>query len=74
MALEMGAPAVANVALIGFAAASPALTLPLETIEGTLTEVASRQLEVNLKALHLGYDAGRAAQGSALAQPGTEGA
>ncbi len=61
IAMDLGIPTVANVALIGFAAAFIATTLPLDAIERTLKDIAARQLEINLKALHAGYEAGQKA-------------
>jgi indolepyruvate ferredoxin oxidoreductase beta subunit len=61
IAMDLGTPTVANVALIGFAAAFIATTLPLAAIERSLKDIAARQLEINLKALHAGYEAGRKA-------------
>jgi len=61
IAMELGTPTVANVALIGFAAAFLTLTLPLDAIKRTLTGIASHQLDVNLKALNTAYNAGREA-------------
>jgi indolepyruvate ferredoxin oxidoreductase beta subunit len=58
-AMALGNTTVANVALIGFAAASIANTLPLNAFERTLKDIASPQLEINLKALHAGFEAGQ---------------
>lgn len=60
-ALELGAAPVANVVLIGFAAAHPALPLPIEALERTLADIVPRGREVNLRALQAGYQHGRAA-------------
>ncbi|MGD2254110.1 MAG: indolepyruvate oxidoreductase subunit beta [Anaerolineales bacterium] len=59
IAMDLGTSTVANVALIGFAAAFFPLTLPMDAIERTLKDIASRQLEINLQALHAGFEAGR---------------
>jgi Pyruvate/2-oxoacid:ferredoxin oxidoreductase gamma subunit len=59
IAMDLGTSTVANVALIGFAAAFFPLTLPLDAIERTLKDIASRQLDINLQALHAGFEAGR---------------
>jgi indolepyruvate ferredoxin oxidoreductase beta subunit len=64
IAMDLGTSTVANVALIGFAAAFFPLTLPLDAIKRTLKDIASRQVEINVKALHTGYEAGRKASRS----------
>lgn len=58
MAVEFGSPAVANVILIGFAAAFAELPFSLDEIAKTLEEVAPRALVINQKALKAGYEAG----------------
>jgi indolepyruvate ferredoxin oxidoreductase beta subunit len=72
IAMDLGTPTVANVALIGFAAAFIATTLPLDAIERALKDIAARQLETNLKALSTGYEAGQKASRSSPSE--TEGA
>jgi indolepyruvate ferredoxin oxidoreductase beta subunit len=72
IAMELGSPTVTNVALIGYAAAFNHFTIPRDAIERTLTDIASRQVEVNLKALDTGYNAGcEAARLSASEDDGT---
>jgi indolepyruvate ferredoxin oxidoreductase beta subunit len=56
MAVSLGAPAVANVILAGFAAAHPTLSLPFETLRQTLATIAPRGRELNLRALEVGHD------------------
>ncbi len=72
IAMELGTPTVTNVALIGFATAFRDFTIPREAIERTLTDIASRQLDVNLKALEAGYNAGREAARLSLSENGTD--
>lgn len=73
IAMELGTPTVTNVALIGFAAAFSAFTIPRDGIERTLTEIASRQLDANLKALDTGYNTGcEAARFSPSEDDGTD--
>lgn len=55
LAVDLGAAAVANVILAGFAAAHPALKLPIETLRQTLESVAPRGRGLNLQALETGY-------------------
>lgn len=56
MAVSLGAPAVANVVLAGFAAAHPTLSLPFETLHQTLATIAPRGRELNLRALETGHN------------------
>jgi Pyruvate/2-oxoacid:ferredoxin oxidoreductase gamma subunit len=56
MAVALGAPAVANVILAGFAAAHPALALPFETLRQTLETLAPRGQALNLQALEAGHN------------------
>lgn len=56
MAVSLGAPAVANVILAGFAAAHPTLSLPFETLHQTLATIAPRGRELNLRALETGHN------------------
>lgn len=58
MAVEFGAAAVANVILIGFAAAFPELPFSVSEIASTLESVAPRGLAINQKALEAGHAAG----------------
>lgn len=58
MAIEYGSPAVANVILIGFAAAFPELPFSLDEIASSLERAAPRGLAINQKALSAGYKAG----------------
>jgi indolepyruvate ferredoxin oxidoreductase beta subunit len=56
IAMELGSPALANVALIGFALAHPAFPFPYEAVEETLTRISKERFrEANLKALARGY-------------------
>ncbi len=56
MALDFGTAAVANVILAGFAAAHPALPLPLETLRETVEAIAPRGKALNLEALEAGFN------------------
>lgn len=58
IAVEFGASAVANVVLIGFAAAFPELPFSVAEIARTLETVAPRGLAINQKALEAGHAAG----------------
>ncbi len=58
MAVELGNAAVTNAIMVGFAAANPALSLPIESIRETMAVVAKRGLELNLQALEAGFQAG----------------
>ncbi len=58
-AMELGTAAVANVILAGFAVAHPAMPLDIETLRRTVGEIAPRGRELNLKALQIGYQAGK---------------
>lgn len=60
LAVELGSVAVTNVVLIGFAAAHPSLSLPIDALRETLSTIAPRRRELNLQALEAGYHAGRA--------------
>ncbi len=60
MALEIGAVAVANVVMVGFAAAHAAMPLPIDALHNALPAAVPRGLEYNRRALEAGYDAGRA--------------
>ena len=56
IAMELGSPALANVALIGFALAHPAFPFPFEAVEETLTRISKERFrEANLEALARGY-------------------
>jgi indolepyruvate ferredoxin oxidoreductase beta subunit len=59
IAAELGSAGVGNVVLAGFAAAYPALLLPVETLRQTLMEMTSRgnRLDLNLRALEAGFQA-----------------
>lgn len=60
IALEMKAPLVANLILIGFSIASGCLPFTQADIEGTIKKIApSKFLELNLKAFRTGYEAGQ---------------
>lgn len=56
MAVALGAPAVANVILAGFAVAHPALPLPIEALRQTLETIAPRGRGLNLWALETGHN------------------
>ncbi len=58
MALALGVPAVANVILVGFALAHPALPLPADAVRQTLSRLAPRNPELNLQALEQGLQKG----------------
>lgn len=59
LAVELGSAAVTNVIMIGFAAASPSLPIPFDVFIKALKNVTSRGLEMNLKALEIGYQNGQ---------------
>ena len=59
IAMELGSPALANVALIGFALAHPALPFSYADVQETLTHVSKERFRApNLKALARGYAMG----------------
>jgi indolepyruvate ferredoxin oxidoreductase, beta subunit len=58
MALELGAAAVANVVLAGFAVAHPTLPFPVETVREAVQAIAPHGRELNLRALDAGFRAG----------------
>ncbi|MFQ5592940.1 MAG: indolepyruvate oxidoreductase subunit beta, partial [Anaerolineae bacterium] len=59
IAMELGSPALANVALIGFALAHPVLPFPYADVQETLTRVSKERFRAsNLKALARGYAMG----------------
>ncbi len=58
MAVSLGSSAIANVVLMGLAAAHPDMPFPMDAIQGALAASASRGLEMNLQALEAGYQAG----------------
>jgi indolepyruvate ferredoxin oxidoreductase beta subunit len=59
LAVDLGAAAVANVVLAGFAAAHPTFPFSFETLHQTLTSSAKRNLSLNHRALEVGYRAGK---------------
>ena len=61
MALEFGAVAATNVIMAGFAAAHPALGLPIDALRQTVKAISRRNLELNVRALEEGFKAGQAA-------------
>jgi indolepyruvate ferredoxin oxidoreductase beta subunit len=63
LAMHIGSAAVANVVLIGFAAACPSLSLPIDALRETLVSITPRGRELNLLALEAGYHAGYAHYG-----------
>jgi indolepyruvate ferredoxin oxidoreductase beta subunit len=58
VAVEIGSPAIANVVLVGFAAAFPSVPLSIEALSETLVSITPRGRELNLRALEAGYGAG----------------
>ena len=60
LAMELGSAAVTNVILVGFAAAHPSLSLPIDALRETLATIASRRRALNLQALEVGYRVGHA--------------
>lgn len=58
LAMQLGSAAVTNVILVGFAAAHSAMPLSIETLRETLSAIASRKRDLNLRALEAGYRAG----------------
>ncbi len=59
MAVELGSAAVTNVIMVGFAANHPTLPLSIEALQETVTAIAPRGRELNLRALQLGFEAGK---------------
>lgn len=59
MAVDLGSLRVTNVVLVGFAAAHPSVTLPIDALAKTVAAMARRRQELNLRALKAGYRAGR---------------
>jgi Pyruvate/2-oxoacid:ferredoxin oxidoreductase gamma subunit len=57
LAIKLGAAAVANVVLAGFAAAHPKMPLSFEALRETLKNISKHGLELNLIALETGYHA-----------------
>lgn len=56
IAMELGSPALANVALIGFALAHPRFPFPYEAVQETLRRISKERFrEANLEALARGY-------------------
>jgi indolepyruvate ferredoxin oxidoreductase beta subunit len=66
IAVELGSAAVSNVVLVGFAAAHPSLTLPIDALGKALAVVARRRRELNLQALEAGCRAGQMHRSSAV--------
>jgi len=66
IAVELGSAAVSNVVLVGFAAAHPSLTLPIDALGKALAVVALRRRDLNLQALEAGYRAGQMHLSSAV--------
>ncbi len=68
IAMELGSPALANVALIGFALAHPAFPFPYSAVEETVTRVSKERFRAaNLEALARGFAAGQS-----ISRPATE--
>jgi indolepyruvate ferredoxin oxidoreductase beta subunit len=68
IAMELGSPALANVALIGFALAHPALPFSYADVQETLTRVSKERFRApNLKALARGY-----AMGERISRPAAQ--
>lgn len=61
LAMELNAPAAANVILAGFALAHPSMCLPYPVAREVLPRLAPRNAERNLRALELGHEAGERA-------------
>ena len=59
IALELGSPAVQNVVMVGFTAANPLFSLPIEKLTEALEVIATRGLEINQQALDLGFQKGK---------------
>lgn len=59
LAIDLDSPAVANVVMVGFTAANPLFSLPIEKLTEALEVVATRGLEINLKALDIGFQKGK---------------
>jgi len=68
LAQELGSGAVANMVLIGFAAAHPTFSIPLETLQQTLSQ---RAQELNLRALAAGSRAAAGLGGAPQVGSGT---
>jgi indolepyruvate ferredoxin oxidoreductase beta subunit len=60
MAVDLGSAAVANVVLVGYAAAAQSFPFSLEILQDAVKVVARRGLELNLLALEVGFQAGHA--------------
>jgi indolepyruvate ferredoxin oxidoreductase, beta subunit len=56
LAADLGAPGVANVILAGYAAAQPALALPLDRLQAIVSQMSRQGTAVNREALALGYN------------------
>jgi len=59
VALDLGSPVSANLALLGFAAGSGALFCPPEQVRTTLERFGGRRIELSLKAYEAGWDEAR---------------
>lgn len=60
VAMELGSPTLANVALIGFALAHPTVPFPPSSVQETLAQISKGHLRAaNLEALARGYAAGK---------------
>jgi len=68
-ALELGSPAVANMLLVGYAAAHPAFELRLDVLRQALLAAGRRAAERNRLALDRGYRAGQTAFGARIQRP-----
>lgn len=72
MAMQLGSSTVTNVVLIGFAAAHPTFTIPLDSLQQALVQFGR---ELNLQALEIGVRAGsQAAMERQRADQGAPGA
>ena len=60
LAVELGSATATNVVMVGFAAAHPSLSLPIDALRETLSIMSPRGRELNLQALETGYHAGLA--------------
>ncbi|MFP5213935.1 MAG: 2-oxoacid:acceptor oxidoreductase family protein [Acidobacteriota bacterium] len=61
VASDLGAPISANLVLLGFSAARGGLFCGPEAIEATLKRFGGKRLEISLKALRAGWEAGKRA-------------
>lgn len=60
IAVDLGSAAVTNVVMTGFALSNPPLEIQFEVIANAIKTISKRSLEINLKALEIGYIKGQA--------------